>query len=331
MKKIFLHCGMHKTGTTAIQEHLKLNRHVLKKWNMVFPIEFQNGFSNHSTITFAMRRDSGCPTFYRYTDNRTVFELREAFLNEIEQSNCDIVIMSTENMIDLCFQVEKTFSLAKDFFEGFDVTPIVYIRRPDIFIESLWKEFLKIGITSDSPEKFYKNLPAPFKYYDMYIDFLEKLFGNRPVVKAYHREDVVKNFVSTIGINDTAGMNFSQEFKNISLSNMESFIAYRMSKLFDLPSRKADLMQDMHVVLKKSKYFSLNDNRSYFSSAFKKYILADTGNGLGYVAKKYCNAEEIFEKFDDKFSMEFTLAEESHIQLLEVLLSNIYKKYKYTN
>lgn len=138
--RLILHLGLHKTGSTHLQRSFVQHADGLGAADILFP---ETGFTDHHNIatkTAATPGHMGLIPAIR-TSNDAV---RQALEAEVRASGKKTVVISCEN---LCFpyatqeERESRVALADAFFSAFPNRQIVsVIRRPDQYIESMYKE-----------------------------------------------------------------------------------------------------------------------------------------------------------------------------------------------
>lgn len=156
-KKVILHIGLHKTGSTSIQASMKENQSVLQENGIFYPLIPINGkyFPNHSFMLFSLFSDN--PVNYHmnqkfgFTTVEQVNELnnyyRSSIIDSINQSNCNTVILSAEDVSSLNInQVEDlkkffTYHLGQD--TEFKV--IIYFRHLCDYVQSVIQQRVKDG------------------------------------------------------------------------------------------------------------------------------------------------------------------------------------------
>ena len=149
-KKLILHIGVHKTGTTAIQTFLYENREALNKQGFYMP-----------DFLFCAEHK---PVELRYSIIEKEENKTRAYLGDIidhaKKLSCDTVIISDE---DYCKTNEYDLSDVKIFNEFFDqIEVLMYCRRPDRQSESgyafcvMWESTKYSG----SPERWYTDNPG---------------------------------------------------------------------------------------------------------------------------------------------------------------------------
>ena len=182
MHKLYLHLGTPKTATTAVQYFLHNNTEQLKRLGYEFPdtqADFKDdkGFAqvNNDESAFAngnIIMDAQVLTAYKQgtesfenvlsyvfpdmaeyyraiiADNKTDFELFVEYLGEkLEKHN---VIISSENLWTFNYDFLERF--VQKF--GNRIEIIVYLRRQDSYVESMWNEVIKLGVVSDIVEDY---------------------------------------------------------------------------------------------------------------------------------------------------------------------------------
>lgn len=185
-KNLFIHIGTHKTGTSAIQDFLRLNRKPLSRHGVLYPQK--------------SRRD-----YYASKDGE-VFVPPEKFKNyrrliRLARRRDRHIIVSSE-----------TFSLIRDVrpirqaLGDIRPTIICYLRRQDNFIQSFYNQAVK-------NEAEYRSIaayePPTTLDYDALLDRWAVVFGRENVkVRPYEKDafkngDLVTDFLSLVGLDLT--------------------------------------------------------------------------------------------------------------------------------
>ena len=133
MRKIYIHIGTHKTGSTFIQKNLNLNKEIFAKFNIHIPNvarEFED-LSNHCNLIFELLNN------YKYEQNQ--FKL---LIDDISRTNKNILISSEtfEFIIN-----KKKFLFLIDKFKQLNLKPIIicYNRNDPSFLVSRYIELIK--------------------------------------------------------------------------------------------------------------------------------------------------------------------------------------------
>ncbi|BBM87492.1 hypothetical protein [Candidatus Uabimicrobium amorphum] len=198
MKQLVLHFGMHKTGSTAIQQSL-YKSDLGPNWEYL-----DLGIPNHSGIIRSIfqkklcRRQkilniSQCEFLRKKAKNRSLFE---SALKACQKEN---VIMSGEGTCRLT--KDELFNLKETCLSlGFHTTTVGYLREPKGYIESSFQQ----GFKSLHELAFFEHLPYP--NYRKTLTQFEEVFGNKNVSYWLYDKDrfidrcVVKDFLSRLGV-----------------------------------------------------------------------------------------------------------------------------------
>jgi glycosyltransferase involved in cell wall biosynthesis len=144
-KRLILHLGMHKTGSTFLQHQLQTHRPALLKNGILFPetglLRQDNplrpgAMAGHQGLIGAIRKDDPVPW--------------AALGREIRAARADTVILSAENMLFPTDPNRETLiPKLLDNLSGFDrIELVALVRRPDEYLEYFWREWVADGAPS---------------------------------------------------------------------------------------------------------------------------------------------------------------------------------------
>lgn len=139
-KRVILHIGMHKTGSTSIQGFFSRNRHVLRAAGILYPYsEGPDGrrLPKHNAIFKAISHeaDRGAPHPF-YGPSAMVIE---ATARQIERSRARVAVLSAEGLSGEKPDFARALAPFRDRFE---VTVVVFLRRPDQWLESFYRQMV---------------------------------------------------------------------------------------------------------------------------------------------------------------------------------------------
>ena len=232
MKRLILHIGTHKTGTTALQEFFADNVSGFKEQGICFPptrssykavVPSRNGRFLYEYARMVFEPDYGNKKSFRATARNI-----KAFKRNVAAN--DTLLLTDEGLWFLGRKHEKAWDIIKELFDeaGIEVVDIVvYLRRQDQFLASLWNQFVKgrtkLRVTLNAYA--HENVVVPrVMDYDAGLRCLENIFGREHVhVRVYERDklvdsDVRKDFCSLIGV-DSASFVFEDHVSNPSLTS----------------------------------------------------------------------------------------------------------------
>lgn len=196
MTTIYLHIGANKTGSSAIQDFLNKNRGALREDGFHY---IENVHDNaHYPLSYAL----GCGPNLNAVDKDS--ELKKT-LKEIEQNKEKKILISSEYFI-----LEDDPRKLANYFRGHDVKIVVYLRRHDLWLESLYNQAVKTvpvipwdgGILS-----YIDHIGGKKKQELSYKSLLEKwenVFGSSNIIvrpyesAAFPNGDIVSDFIKVI-------------------------------------------------------------------------------------------------------------------------------------
>ena len=219
MSKLYLHIGMHKTGTTAIQNVLAANIGNLERVGYCYPAIGMSGPTHAgwvNCIDFPSREASIAQMMKGYRKERSVYaanntfdELFDELVQEVElRPDLDFVLSSE------CFtewvDPQVYASAFSKLFSSVEV--VIYLREQTKWLASLTNQYYK-----DSSFRFDGNLVAtPFRElldYAQLIDLWAECFGKHSVV--------IRRFVEGDGFDSVK--DFLMQVLSISAQEAEQF------------------------------------------------------------------------------------------------------------
>jgi hypothetical protein len=234
MKKLYVHIGMAKTGTSAIQSFLHTNRDELIKQGVLYPLSGQFPDHSHHELAFAFSPDG-----YRDDPDRDLEEILNSLSKEIEGSDCSTVILSSE-----CFPLIAEDVRFIDFFEEYEVRVVAFLRDPGDYIESWYRQWVKDPAVrfSDDFDTFFERFKGSLGLRAK-VNSWEALTGKGGVVvrdfDVVKKEgDICDEFLSIININTNKDFVVINEV-NKSLSFVATEVMLTSNKLGEDPKRSA--------------------------------------------------------------------------------------------
>lgn len=138
-KRIVLHAGLPKTGTTYLQRRFVDNRDWLAAHGVAYPVVGQEFLFGHHNVAFALgdRRPQG-----------TTWESVDTALQHILASDLPCILLSSENFSEL--PLDRAGPL-RDALAGHDLEYVVVVRRRSALCASRWQTEVKHGSTRTFP------------------------------------------------------------------------------------------------------------------------------------------------------------------------------------
>ena len=216
---LYLHIGMPKTGTTAIQHLLDQNREVLRSaYRMLYPECGVPAFQHAALVKSIVAPKYPWVKFNKAIESFDPVEYVDRIVDQCKKEQCTKVLLSSEffwaapamqSELPYHSATEKNLGYINDFvcqcrelFHVFDkITIIVYVRRQDYWLDSFFGQQIKDGFSIPSQEDLLNK-----KIYLLYkenIQMWANHFGcNNIVVRVYDDDitDITLDFCRLVGV-----------------------------------------------------------------------------------------------------------------------------------
>ncbi|MCV3450119.1 hypothetical protein L8W58_00765 [Campylobacter lari] len=245
----YVHIGNWKTGTTTIQNFMTINYNRFVELGFLYPMTINSRINHYLLVVFSKNPDLA---------KKYWLELK----NEIKNSNCNNVIFSAENLIDLSQDITYVYNLKEFLISlGFHkIYIILYIRETSNFLNSLCSQ----EVRADSHLSIAKNTPAEYfqmKFlfdYKMVINCYSRVFSKENLTiklfdkNEFYQGDLLKDFLNIFNIKmDGSFVKPNKEIKNKSLNLLGIELLSRVKKYLDFPWLKIQKICN--------KYFTFDD------------------------------------------------------------------------
>ena len=208
MKRVILHAGPHKTGTTYIQRHLDHNAGMLRGQGILVPTEWRDSAENpsHTGLTTLLMQGA--------------HDTARATIAGWAATGCDTAIIATEVLVDIG---AANLQALKDMFPGAAFTVVLTVRRWSELLRAAWHEEIVHGSAMPLLEYIIPTLNHPqssrFVNVALHVEQFIAVFGRANVrLVSYNaimetKRDIFAHFMfRTLGIrlkpaSDTAPIN----------------------------------------------------------------------------------------------------------------------------
>lgn len=192
-KRLILHIGSPKTGTTSIQWLLHQKQDILREHGINFSRTHRKHISHNRVV----------PEFREGRASEFCDQLAE----EIETSDCPLHIVSSE----LFFRPAAARMMAPGLAEFLPpalreaTTVVCYLRRHDLYLEALYKQLVKNGKIVPAPQAFIETHLRRITYSKSLTHYAAAFGQERMVVRPFERQafpggDVTRDFADLAGI-----------------------------------------------------------------------------------------------------------------------------------
>jgi hypothetical protein len=293
-RKLFIHIGQHKTGSSSIQKALIENKKILKKNNISYFRVNPDKTLGSNISPWIQPKD-----LEDFKGVGKVKHLSELSLNISKLSGNVIISSESFSWVNDKKELMKIKEKLNKYFK--EIIIIVYLRRQDSHAVSHSQEEAKRGGKFSFFLRENNTMLEHHKDYDYYLNYNNRLsiwadiFGKSAIIirifeeKYLYKKDVVLDFFKVIGIidnvlsfkvNETWGFEKIKVIYLIEKIKMNKYFKYIITKNLDnsgklLPSRKQ--AKEFYSFYKNSNKklntkFSINENNeSIFNEDFSMY------------------------------------------------------------
>ena len=301
-KKIILHIGVHKTGSKSIQHAGILNKSHLKKHNIAWVYKWEFLIPFHRL-------------FYTYEDTQFLTfvkkNMKETFDDIVSSIEEETLLLSdekfcfcnpfTERILNIRYQPKGTFikeriefiKMLQSLFKGYDVTVEIYLRRQDLFLESLYTEIIKtMDNISYSFDSFLSTYPTSLINWKSLIQEYETILKPKQInIRIFDKETLLNNNI----IDDF--------YHNIGVSSLPN-IPHSLSRNERIPSQSLELLRSFNAQTP----FHRDTQIKRLSNAFKALEISTISNKKKYGffdAKKRRDFLAQFEKSNNEIATHY--------------------------
>ena len=291
MKKLFLHIGFNKTGSTSIQKDMAANSANLKAQGILYPFRpsapYMQG-RQHVPLAAAVpgRR-------VRWLMKRKRKNLDHAFPAlhaELAAQEFGTLVLSSESFGSQSMDAAKVAWL-KEQFTGYDITVIAYIRRQDAYFLSAYQQRIKAGSTTRFDFRLHEIMPA--LRFDRRLALWREAFGaQKVIVRPFERRfwpegELCFDFLETIdadrrGITPASPANDGLDYRAVELM--------RQLNLKNADTRKRD-KSGFHQ--RRKTYLALAKSlEAYLPDGFEKQKLMLSAEEANMLRRHYRDSNE---------------------------------------
>lgn len=297
MKTLYVHIGTMKTGTTAIQRFCWENQEVLQKKGYCYPSFYDlvpniTRKRNGRFLVDECESQEEANAKYRIGMDRVI----ELFYEY------DNVILSNEGIWGATY--ERRSSLWEELKtegekNGFQVKIIVYLRRQDEYISSVWNQMVKMGTKEGvrSWPEYLAHIPKGRQLdYAHKLDTIKEVLGKESIiVRCYERSQfyqgsIYDDFLNIIGLELTDEYTITRQVVNTKLSGSMHEIKRIINMMPLVDNEKNKLFR--HILTECSDDPAVVQNYSMFSKEEAEEFLKVYEEGNRRVAIEYMGKDD---------------------------------------
>jgi len=282
-KTVYIHIGVHKTGTSTIQNLLSNNRDVLKEQGIIYP----GNKSAHHDMAKEFRT---LPLEQILKKNSR----SQAYLREIIESPAEKSILSSEVFETLIFNAGK---LREFLPHDLEIKIIVYLRRQDDLLESKYNQ--RVREPQIRLEKSFTDYFSSIGLYNPKLDYYNKLtpwadsFGKENLIIRIYEKDKLRgnlfnDFISVIGLENADSI----KVPDLAVNTSWSWDIIEFMRICNNSFRKDDGMHDFLLrSLAKARVVE-KEKKRLLSPQQRREIIAHYADSNAKVAREYLGRED---------------------------------------
>lgn len=305
MATVYLHIGLPKTGTTAVQHFLTDNDEALKNHGICFPdfgLKYPGiGYRRNARFLVAAYTDDTGKK-----DKKRPCQEYDATLDRIAElaKSYDKILLSDEAIwIDSQNRSDFWPKLKEDFDKrGLPLRIIVYLRRQDAYMQSLYCQKIKAAKTmvhfSDYLQLMQeKNYPLDFS---SRIDMLAEIFGKENlIIRVYEKaqykgeeQNIFSDFLDIFGLSLKDGFEVRQAMHNITLDGNYLEINRILNGLPVPPRDVRTLKNSISEVQATSPFTKSSEKQTLFKPEEQAAFLEQFAVSNSHVARNYLGRDD---------------------------------------
>lgn len=217
MKKIILHIGRHKSGTSSIQKFLSESESLLKQNSILYPSLYRNGVAHHPLA--GLLKNSQIRKLNEFELTKLINEIR-AEIQEVLADDFDVVVFSSE-----AFQNCNPKYLYRVFSDlGCNIQVACYFRDQASYLASAYNQKVHANIYDKSLSEFKEHFGGNYMAFadswaGFFSDFNARVFNRKYLYKQNVIDDFFLNFLNLEIPEIHEVLELKNKEQNISLSS----------------------------------------------------------------------------------------------------------------
>lgn len=308
--ELILHIGTHKTGTTALQASLHANESALKAAGYAYPLMPEkwptaNRERNAYWLNLAALQAIDFP---KVGNPGKIPPCLECFTQAVATS-AETIILSDERMW-YSGTTKKYWEAVRSIVEEVGIaktTIVVYLRRQDLFIESLWAQYVKGRLSQDLDAYLAKRKTQKICDYAAGVKRLQDVFGKENVVvRIYDKTqlvggDTITDFFSVLGFETGGDIIRLTKSKNDSLSPSVTVLKLALNKNPEYKNADSNYLRSVFLTVSRQDDVKRG---SFLSPKQRKAFLATYESGNAQLARDLFDRDELFPIKDGELEQE---------------------------
>ena len=284
---LYLHIGVNKTGTTAIQRFLNSRREDFISSGILYPKAGTIGEAHYSISDALGFGHTKLSRDCRLEQQRRI---KKMLREEVQCTKPKCIVISSE-----FFTLNGDIGTVQNFFSEYDVRIVVYLRRHDDWWPSNYSQAVQ---HTTNPKWRGWGLEKYIAYHQKHnpnngnwrylVDRWADCFGRdsmivRPYEKIQNKPNLMADFLSSISMGNLA----PEEFPAIN----QSLDAWSL-RMIDVAQR-ANIGEDIRRrIIAYTKLNQLSGNKLHYPSSFLNQLISRHSEDYSYIAKEYLKRKD---------------------------------------
>lgn len=319
MKKVILHIGRHKSGTSSLQHFLVRNRLLLEQHDYLYPHTGIRSVAHHDIANaFSQKNvlEKGAPAIFES-------ELIRTFRNELAMTNATNIIVSSEKF------TACNPRYMKELFNGYEVDVVIYLRDQLSYLASAYAQKVHAKpITANIRDHYNTHFSRNMDYWK-FIERWTSAFGDNVKVALFDREvlhegDIVKDFLLRFTSIDSTDQSLQALEKDHNPTLGTRLLIYKLylNRYLPHPAVKNKHLYHQFAEMTSDKKLS---GKFKITRSLASEVIAQCNASNQKVAAKYFDGKPIFSARAEDFPLqqEEFLSSEQFIYITEILTREI--------
>jgi hypothetical protein len=287
-KTLYLHIGMGKTGTTALQLFFADNRHALEQQGILYPKLGEVSSAHHKLSPHV-------PRFLEQTWN---FMSASDWAPQVANTRCQCILLSSELISRT--SPEKVGPFCDSVRALFDLKVVIYVRRQDDIVMASYNQHIKSGMQKRPLLNIYQDMIPKFDYDALLSPWEESVGADSIIVRPYEhgqffdgdlRKDFLKN---VLGVEIGDRFRFDSTNPNPGLSKVTGEYLRMINNVVEDEVRKKrflDLLLDLALHPRNDLEWD-QDKEAYLPADKRLEIIEKCHKSNAAVACKYLQRDD---------------------------------------
>lgn len=295
-KKVIIHIGAPKTGSTTLQKFLEDNRQALLSQRWLYPTSITRGFGQHD-LAFLL---SGAYPEWASTQPFSLDEQIQKLRKEISGHHSPRLLLSSENFYLLCPPKKLALAMESLGFAKSEVAIIIYLRRQDDAHLSWYNQKVKAqGYCGTVKQSISESLDL-WDYFTRLSSWTEAFGEECLIVRPYRidqlkKGDVRSDFLDRLGV-ESKGFMFSTEKHNTRLNYDIMQFQLRINKLALSISQKRSFHRELVALSAISESNGCFDDPPLLDHSDKVALMARYEIGNKQIMHRFPECKTLFEE-----------------------------------